>query len=38
LPPLVVDAIERADHPQNAGAGPYAYADVTWNLTKPGAA
>lgn len=33
---IVVDAIERAEDPQNAGAGPYAYADVTWYLTEPG--
>jgi hypothetical protein len=33
---IVVDAIERTDDPQDAGAGPYAYADVTWYLTEPG--
>ena len=33
---LVVDAIDRVDDPHAAGAGPYAYADVTWYLTEPG--
>lgn len=32
---IVVDAIEPTD-PRTAGAGPYAYADVTWFLTPPG--
>jgi hypothetical protein len=32
---IVVDAIEPTD-PRTAGAGPYAYADVTWYLTPPG--
>lgn len=34
---LVVDAIVALD-PRDAGAGPYAYADVTWYLTEPGSA
>lgn len=33
---IVVDAIEKAGDPLEAGAGPYAYADVTWYLTAPG--
>jgi hypothetical protein len=33
---LVVDAIEKTNNPHEAGAGPYAYADVTWYLTEPG--
>lgn len=31
---IVVDGIEATD-PRAAGAGPYAYADVTWYLTDP---
>ena len=31
---LVLDAMEPTD-PRTAGAGPYAYADVTWYLTPP---
>jgi hypothetical protein len=34
---LVLDAIEPTD-PRTAGAGPYAYADVTWYLTREGSA
>lgn len=33
---LVLDAIESVDA-RSAGAGPYAYADVTWYLTEAGA-
>jgi hypothetical protein len=33
---LVLDAIEPVD-PKTAGAGPYAYADVTWYLAEDGA-
>ncbi len=32
---IVLDAIEPTD-PRTAGAGPYAYADVTWYLTSEG--
>jgi hypothetical protein len=34
---LVVDTIEPVD-PRTAGAGPYAYADVTWYLAEAGSA
>ncbi|AKU96181.1 hypothetical protein AKJ09_02845 [Labilithrix luteola] len=34
---IVLDAIQPTD-PRTAGAGPYAYADVTWYLTDEGSA
>ena len=34
---LVIDAIEPTD-PAKAGAGPYAYANMSWYLTAPGSA
>jgi hypothetical protein len=34
---FVVDAIDPVD-PRNAGAGPYAYADIHWFLTSEGSA
>jgi hypothetical protein len=34
---IVIDAIAPAD-PHDAGAGPYAYADIRWYLTSEGSA
>jgi hypothetical protein len=34
---IALEAIVPTD-PRTAGAGPYAYADVTWYLTEPGSA
>lgn len=34
---IAIDALVPLD-PRTAGAGPYAYADVTWYLTEPGSA